>query len=74
VKKVGMGMSYRTNGEKPNSYRIMRGKPEGKRPLGKPMFGWLDSIKMDGGVIGWKGKDRIDGAEKEIRAGLLLRR
>jgi hypothetical protein len=35
------------NGEKRNAYRILVGKPEGKRPLGKPRCRWVDNIKMD---------------------------
>jgi hypothetical protein len=31
------------------------GKPEGKRPLGRPRCGWVDNIKMDLGEIGWGG-------------------
>jgi hypothetical protein len=34
-------------GEKKNAYRILVGKPEGKRPLGRPRRGWVDNIKMD---------------------------
>jgi hypothetical protein len=34
-------------GEKRNSYRILVGKPEGKRPLGKPRRRWVDNIKID---------------------------
>jgi hypothetical protein len=30
-----------------NSYRILVGKPEGKRPLGRPKHRWVDNIKMD---------------------------
>jgi hypothetical protein len=33
-------------GEKRNAYRILVGKPEGKRPLGRPRHKWMDSIKM----------------------------
>jgi hypothetical protein len=33
--------------EKRNAYRILVGKPEGKRPLGRPRRRWVDSIKMD---------------------------
>jgi hypothetical protein len=31
-----------------NAYRILMGKPEGKRPLGRPRRRWVDNIKMDG--------------------------
>jgi hypothetical protein len=34
-------------GERRNSYRILVGKPEGKRPLGRPRRRWVDNIKMD---------------------------
>jgi hypothetical protein len=34
-------------GEKRNAYRILVGKPERKRPLGRPRSRWKDNIKMD---------------------------
>jgi hypothetical protein len=34
-------------GEKRNVYRLLVGKPEGKRPLGRPRRRWIDTIKMD---------------------------
>jgi hypothetical protein len=33
--------------EKRNVYRLLVGKPEGKRPLGRPRRSWVDNIKMD---------------------------
>jgi hypothetical protein len=49
-------------GEKKNAYRILVGKPEGKRPIGKPRRRWVDNIKMDLREIrrnvGWYGLDR----------------
>jgi hypothetical protein len=33
-------------GEKRNAYRILVGKPEGKRPQGRPRCTWVDNIKM----------------------------
>jgi hypothetical protein len=36
-----------------NAYRMLVGKPEGKRPLGRPRRRWVDNIKMDLRVIGW---------------------
>jgi hypothetical protein len=41
-------------GEKRNAYRILVGKPEGKRPLGRPRRRWVDNIKMD---LRWSGLD-----------------
>jgi hypothetical protein len=34
-------------GEKRNVYRLLVGKPEGNRPLGRPRRRWIDNIKMD---------------------------
>jgi hypothetical protein len=34
-------------GEKRNSYVLLVRKPEGKRPLGRPMYRWVDNIRMD---------------------------
>jgi hypothetical protein len=34
-------------GEKRNVYRLLVGKPEGKRQLGRPRHRWMDNIKMD---------------------------
>jgi hypothetical protein len=39
------------------------GKPEGKRPLGRPRRRWMDNIKMDFREIGWSGIDLIDLAQ-----------
>jgi hypothetical protein len=43
-----------------NAYRILVGKPKGKRPLGRQRHGWVDNIKMDLREIGWNGMDRTD--------------
>jgi hypothetical protein len=45
-------------GEKRNMYRLLVGKPEGKRPLGRQRRKWIDNIKMDLvgiglGVVDW---------------------
>jgi hypothetical protein len=47
-------------GEKRNVYRLLVGKPVGKRPLGRPRRRWIDNIKMDLleialGVVDWIG-------------------
>jgi hypothetical protein len=52
-----MGRACSTNGEKRNAYRILLGKPEGKRPLGRPRRRWMDNIKMDLREIRWYGFD-----------------
>jgi hypothetical protein len=50
-------------GEKRNAYRILVGKPERKRPLGRPRRRWVDNIKMNLREIGWDGMDWIDLAQ-----------
>jgi hypothetical protein len=50
-------------GAKRNAYMILVGKPEGKRPLGRPKSGWVDNIKMDPQEIKWGGMDTIDLAQ-----------
>jgi hypothetical protein len=47
-------------GEKRNAYRILVGKPEGKRLLGRPGRRWVDSIKMNLREVGWDEMDWID--------------
>jgi hypothetical protein len=42
-------------GEGRNLYRVLVGKPEGKRPFGRPRRRWEDGIKMDLEEIGWGG-------------------
>jgi transcription termination factor 2 len=51
-------------GQKRNAYRILVGKPEGKRPLGRPRRRRVDNIKMDLREIGWDGMDWIDLAQE----------
>jgi hypothetical protein len=50
-------------GEKRNAYRILVGKPGGKRPLGGPRHRWVSDIKMDLREIEWVGVDWIDLAQ-----------
>jgi hypothetical protein len=48
-------------GEKRNAYRLLMGKPERKRPLGRPRHWWVDNnIKMDLGDIGRGSMNWID--------------
>jgi hypothetical protein len=42
-----VGGTCGTNGGKRNMYRLLVGKPEGKRPLGRPRRRRIDNIKMD---------------------------
>jgi hypothetical protein len=52
-------------GEKRNAYRILVGKPEGKRALGRQRRRWVDNIKMALIKIEWDGMDWIDLAQDE---------
>jgi hypothetical protein len=46
-------------GKKRNAYRLLVGKSEGKRPLGRPRRRWVDNIKMGLVDIGCSGEDSI---------------
>jgi hypothetical protein len=50
-------------GETRNAYRILVGKPEGKKPLGRPRCRWVDNIKIDLRETKWDGMDWIDLAQ-----------
>jgi hypothetical protein len=58
-----MGRTCSTVGEKRKAYGILMGKPEGKRPLGKPRRRWVDNIKIDLRQIGWDGMDWFNMAQ-----------
>jgi hypothetical protein len=53
--------------EKRNAYRLLVGKPEGKRLLGKPRHRWVDNIRMDLGEVGWDDMDWIGLAQDRNR-------
>jgi hypothetical protein len=50
-----------------HAYRLLVGKPEGKRPLGRPRRRWVDNIKMDLGEVGWSDVDWIGLAQDRNR-------
>jgi hypothetical protein len=54
-------------GEKRNAYRLLVGKPEGKRPLGRPRRRWVYNIRMDLGEVGWGDVDWIGLAQDKNR-------
>jgi hypothetical protein len=58
-----MGRACSTSGEKSNAYRLLMGRLEGKRPLGRLRRRWVDNIKIDLREKGWDGMDWIDLAE-----------
>ena len=50
-------------------YRVLVGKPEGKRPLGSPRRRWEDNIKIDLQEVGCEGMDWIELAQDRDRWG-----
>jgi hypothetical protein len=54
-------------GLKRNVYRLLVGKPEGKRPLGRPRHMWMDNIKKDLLQIGLNIVDWIGLAQNRYR-------
>jgi hypothetical protein len=53
--------------EKWNAYRLLVGKPEVKRPLGRPRHRWVDNIRMDLGEVSWGDVDWIGLAQDRNR-------
>ena len=54
-------------GEKSGLYRVLVGKPEGRRPLGRPRRRWEDNIKMDLQEVGYGVMDWIELAQDRVR-------
>jgi hypothetical protein len=54
-------------GEKRNAQRLLVGKPEGKRPLGRPRRRWVDNIRMNLAEVGWGDVDWIGLAKDRNR-------
>jgi hypothetical protein len=54
-------------GERRGIYRVLVGKPEGKRPFGRPRRRWEDNIKMDLQEVGCRGMDWIKADQDRYR-------
>jgi hypothetical protein len=54
-------------GEGRGVYRVLVGRPEGKRPLGRPIRRWEDNIRMDFREIGIDGVNRIQLAQDRVQ-------
>jgi hypothetical protein len=67
-----MGGPYSTIGEKRNAYRLLVGKPEGKRPLGRSRRRRVDNVRMDFGEVGWGDVDWIGLAKDRNRWRVLV--
>jgi hypothetical protein len=48
-------------GEKRIAYKLLVGKPDGKRPVGRPRHNWMDNTKLNLGEIGWGGGGLLTG-------------
>jgi hypothetical protein len=59
-------------GEKRNAYRLLAGKPDGRRPLGRPRRGWVDNIRMNLVEVGWGDVDWIGLAQDRERLRALV--
>jgi hypothetical protein len=59
-------------GEKRNAYRLLVGKPQEKRPLGRPRRRWVDNIEMDLLEIGWGCVDWIGLAQDRDKWRVLV--
>jgi hypothetical protein len=53
IKEDELGRSCSMHWDKRTAYRILVGRPEGKKPLGRPICKWENNIKMDPGENGW---------------------
>ena len=62
-----MGGACSTNGRRRGVYRVLVGKSEGKRPLGRPRRRWEDNIKIDPHEVGCGGMDWIELAQDRDR-------
>jgi hypothetical protein len=62
-----MGGSCSTKGLEKETYRLLVGKPEGKRPLGRPRRRWVDNIRMYLREVGWGDVDWIGLAQDRNR-------
>jgi hypothetical protein len=60
-------------GERRGAYRALVGKPERRRPLGRPRRRWEDNIKMDLREVGWGGMDWINLAQDSDRWRALVK-
>jgi hypothetical protein len=58
IEKDEIGRACSAYGERRGVYRVLVGKPEGKRPLGRPRHRWEDNIKLDLQEVECGGMDR----------------
>jgi hypothetical protein len=54
-------------GDERKLYKVLVGKPEGKRPLGRPRYRWEDGVRMDPKETGWRSVEWIQLAQANGR-------
>ena len=54
LRKMRWTVHVASMGDRRGIYRVLVGKPEGKRPFGRPRFRWEDKINMDLQEVGWE--------------------
>jgi hypothetical protein len=67
MEKNEMGGACSSDGEERSVYRVLVGKPEGKKPLGRPRRRWEDNIRMDLQEVRCGGMDWIGLAQDRDR-------
>jgi len=68
-----VGWTCGTHGEGRGAYRVLVGRPEGKRPLGRPRRRWEGNMKMDLREADSEGVDWIHLAQDRVQWGAVLR-
>ena len=63
MEKNEIGGTCSAHGERRGVYRVLVGKPLGKRPFGRPRHRWEDNIKMDLQKVGYWGMEWIELAQ-----------
>ena len=63
MKKKEMGGACGTYGVWRGVYKVLLGRPEGKRQLGRPRYRWENNIKINLQEVKWVGMERIDLAQ-----------
>jgi hypothetical protein len=72
LRRMGLAGQVARMGEKRNTYRLLVGKPEVKKPLGRPRGRWMDNIRMDLGEVRWGDVDWIGLAQDRNRCSAFV--
>jgi hypothetical protein len=65
--RMGWAVHVARTGLNRNAYRLLVGKPEGRRPLARPKRRWFDDVRMDLVEVGWGDVDWIGLAQDRDR-------